>query len=715
MSLCRLFAFLIALSALSLSSCGGASAPSRLDNASLAGTGQQLASAPAGGFPQLPTPHELYAAPQQAPRSASQVYTLFIGYAGMQPHSRVSTSGGNSLLMEPDYVPGGPASGLAYCLETIPYSEDFPLDDIALRFDANDLVQQGSADDLFVGYANYVRNRWDWFQFSALPGKAGPAALGEYEPPAESSFMYIALVARGSAAFELKGGQFGNDPPSFGLSAFPDNGKAPLEVHFTASHSDFEHETRVKLEWDFDGDGVYELETAPDVLEQTHIYETAGVFNASARMTDNEGATATETVTITVSENVIRTWGTSGDDTGFGVAQDSLGNVYVCGESNSTAVLLKFDSELELQWAKSWEPSGTNSFSSYRTITCIGEDVYVGGYALVDDGPPNHLDAILHKYSGDGTLSFQKTYGHASEDDQIRSLVTDGTSLYIAGDTWDSVNEFNSVLMAKLASDGSVTWGKQGSAGSAPFYNSAGAIAIEGSNAYFLATPVGEFDYSPACVVNLNSGTGATNWQNYYVIPTDPDMEVAGKGLAASPGLLAISGDNDNGFDEGVFVLLVASNGFPIAATLSDSNADIAYGGVSVAGSGLGGLAGGNAYDAFLLFPTQQSSLPFLQLDGPASYTSRSYGITTTGDGVFYTTGYADHADATWGADTANLELDPPSFSATPAGISLTDWTPNMANSATAAADISGTLDTGGGFQDILISKVKPGVGAPPP
>jgi len=87
--------------------------------------------------------------------------------------------------------------------------------------------------------------------------------------------------------------------PSASATADPMTGPAPLDVTFTGSGSDPDG-TIVLYEWDFDGDGIYDWSstTTGDV---THTYNSAGIFNATFRVTDNDGLIDTDSVLISVS------------------------------------------------------------------------------------------------------------------------------------------------------------------------------------------------------------------------------------------------------------------------------------------------------------------------------------------------------------------------------------------------------------------------------
>lgn len=69
------------------------------------------------------------------------------------------------------------------------------------------------------------------------------------------------------------------------FSAIPSSGTAPLEVKFDAS-SLIPEGTRVQtLDWDFDGDGVYDT-TGKDAIRPSYRYEKIGQFKAHLRFVD---------------------------------------------------------------------------------------------------------------------------------------------------------------------------------------------------------------------------------------------------------------------------------------------------------------------------------------------------------------------------------------------------------------------------------------------
>ncbi len=94
-----------------------------------------------------------------------------------------------------------------------------------------------------------------------------------------------------------------NIPPVASISADPQEGDVPLAVDFDASLSHDPDGLVVKYEWDWTGagDGWQWVDTGATPTAQ-HTFENAGSFDTVVRVTDNLGATDTEYVTVTVTE-----------------------------------------------------------------------------------------------------------------------------------------------------------------------------------------------------------------------------------------------------------------------------------------------------------------------------------------------------------------------------------------------------------------------------
>lgn len=90
-----------------------------------------------------------------------------------------------------------------------------------------------------------------------------------------------------------------NKPPVAAFRFTPETPQMGDQVCFNASESHDPDGKLVRYEWDFDGDGTFdETTTEPKICR---IFELAGNFTVTLRVTDTDGATADFTRTLTVS------------------------------------------------------------------------------------------------------------------------------------------------------------------------------------------------------------------------------------------------------------------------------------------------------------------------------------------------------------------------------------------------------------------------------
>jgi len=84
--------------------------------------------------------------------------------------------------------------------------------------------------------------------------------------------------------------------PEAKASASPKSGQAPLTVWFTAAYDESIDGNRLKYEWDFQGDGTFDKDGA----EVQFTYFTEGTYTAILKVTDQDGLTDMDEITIVV-------------------------------------------------------------------------------------------------------------------------------------------------------------------------------------------------------------------------------------------------------------------------------------------------------------------------------------------------------------------------------------------------------------------------------
>jgi glucose/arabinose dehydrogenase/PKD repeat protein len=87
-----------------------------------------------------------------------------------------------------------------------------------------------------------------------------------------------------------------NQPPTAVITAAPTNGPAPLTVSFDGTGSTDPEGKPLTYSWDLNGDGTFGDATGPTA---SHTYTTTGVYHPGLRVTDDQGASDTASVTVT--------------------------------------------------------------------------------------------------------------------------------------------------------------------------------------------------------------------------------------------------------------------------------------------------------------------------------------------------------------------------------------------------------------------------------
>lgn len=82
----------------------------------------------------------------------------------------------------------------------------------------------------------------------------------------------------------------------------PLSGPAELCVTFSGEFTDPVDGIVDSYQWDFDGDGIYEY--TGETPDTEYCYETQGTYQATLKVIDTDGTTATDTLTITVTSSV---------------------------------------------------------------------------------------------------------------------------------------------------------------------------------------------------------------------------------------------------------------------------------------------------------------------------------------------------------------------------------------------------------------------------
>lgn len=227
-----------------------------------------------------------------------------------------------------------------------------------------------------------------------------------------------------------------------------------------------------------------------------------------------------------------RQFGTSADDTSFGVSADGLGNVYISGRTfgslggpnagGNDAFVAKYDASGTLQWSRQL---GTSADDISNGVSADGlGNVYIAGGTSGSLGGPNAggQDAFVSKYDVSGTLQWTRQLGKNVESGQDVSwgVSADGLgNVYIAGGTSGSLGGPNAgdldSFVSKYDSAGTLQWSRQPGTSSVDISTSVSAdglsVYISGYTHGSLGGPnVGENDAFVVRLVNVSSAPATT-------------------------------------------------------------------------------------------------------------------------------------------------------------------------------------------------------------
>ncbi len=170
----------------------------------------------------------------------------------------------------------------------------------------------------------------------------------------DNTYGYGRINVNGSLG--LVGGG-GNQPPVASLSANPLSGDAPLNVSFDASASFDPDGSIVDFSWDFDGNGVYDQSTGTSPFAGA-TYTVPDSYNATVRVTDDLGATATDSVTINV---------TDPNGTPVSLASDGFESRNFSGGSGAWIGSWATSGDISLRWRRDNPHSGNGHVRMRRS------------------------------------------------------------------------------------------------------------------------------------------------------------------------------------------------------------------------------------------------------------------------------------------------------------------------------------------------------------
>ena len=154
------------------------------------------------------------------------------------------------------------------------------------------------------------------------------------------------------------------------------------------------------------------------------------------------------------------TWGGAGDDLGKDVVVDSLGNIYLAGDTESYGtggkdmVLIKYNSLGQQQWNTTW--GGSEDEYGNAIVLDSFENIYIAGDTRSFGAGLS--DGLLVKYNGLGEQQWNTTWGGSGEDGFISITLDSSDNIFITGSTNSSGAGGRDMVLVKLNGSGQQQW-----------------------------------------------------------------------------------------------------------------------------------------------------------------------------------------------------------------------------------------------------------------
>ncbi|MEP0814726.1 MAG: PKD domain-containing protein [bacterium] len=242
-----------------------------------------------------------------------------------------------------------------------------------VEFDASDSYDEDGSIELY---------EWDFDGDGVYDEgpNAWPTAIHSYSEPGEYPSRLRVTDNKGAQAVSYSHDIIVayNHLPYISLSTTLARGESPLSVSFDLAAGDYDG-TVVAVQWDWENDGIFDLETGPDI-ELDHEYILEGDFDTLIRAVDNDAAYTERLVGIEVVDEWTRYVVASTGDVGKYASSCVLNGAPAVAYVDSTAGRLKFTTALNKD-GTSWRvPAAIDMPGDASTFTSIG---IVAGVASV--------------------------------------------------------------------------------------------------------------------------------------------------------------------------------------------------------------------------------------------------------------------------------------------------------------------------------------------
>ena len=211
-----------------------------------------------------------------------------------------------------------------------------------------------------------------------------------------------------------------------------------------------------------------------------------------------------------------RTWGGGSGDSGWGVAADSSGNIFLAGSTSSFGtgssdmVLVKYDGSGVQQWNRTW--GGSESDDGYGVAVDSSSNIYLAGRTY-SFGAGN-IDMVLVKYNENGVQQWNRTWGGSETDVGFGAVVDSSDNIYLAGSTSCFGAGSSDMVLVKYNENGVQQWNRTWGGGESDYGY---GVAVDSSGNIYLAGATPSFGAGSSDMVLVKyNGNGAQQWNRTW-------------------------------------------------------------------------------------------------------------------------------------------------------------------------------------------------------
>lgn len=199
------------------------------------------------------------------------------------------------------------------------------------------------------------------------------------------------------------------------------------------------------------------------------------------------------------------TWGGEGLDAGYGVDVGDFGNVFVVGYSEindryGDVILLKYNNSGQLEWNKTW--GGLDTDSGFDIAIDSTGNIFITGYTSSYGAVTS--DIILIKFDTNGNLVWNFTWGYNLPDKGNTLIIDSSDFIYIVGSTQNIGAGNSDIVLLKFNGSGILQWNKTWGGQN---YDIGYGIALDSKRNVYIVGSTKSFGAvdGDACLIKFNS------------------------------------------------------------------------------------------------------------------------------------------------------------------------------------------------------------------